>query len=502
MTLLIKNVKIIGSEEKFPERVDVFVLGDKISAIGNFQNKKADTVVDGQGAYLSPGFIDLNTDSDHFLSLFDDPGQEDFLKQGVTTILGGMCGSSLAPLLYGGLESIQKWANTDRTNVNWHRVEEFFSVLTKKPLGVNFATLVGHSTIRRSLVGESIRELTRNELAIFGETLGRALREGAMGLSTGLSYVHSKKTPYPEIKFLNQIVKNYNGLYATHLRNVSEGISESVAETIKVAKETGVKTLITHFIPIAGSEKEYQKALETIESLPADWDFHFDIYPHHTTVRPLYTFLPLWAQNGGQEIMMRNVDEEWLRGRIMKDLPKIRPDDFIVANVASDNSLAGKSLGEVAKTFGLRDMRETLMKLMLTTGLRATILYKEVNYNLVKQALKSKRALVASNAASFKGSDPRKMFKTKGSLNTFTAFLALVQSENLMPLETAIQKITLEPAKKLNLQGRGLVKEGYFADLVGFKDQEVKFTVVNGSLAMKDGVFQGWFPGRILKHRV
>src|SRR5271170_4196627 len=120
MTLLIKNVRVLGANRVIPLPVDVFVSDDKISAIGNFPDKKADQMLDGQGAYLSPGFIDVNTDSDHYLTLFDHPGQEDFLRQGVTTIFGGMCGSSLAPLLYGNLESFRKWTDTDRINVNWH----------------------------------------------------------------------------------------------------------------------------------------------------------------------------------------------------------------------------------------------------------------------------------------------------------------------------------------------------------------------------------------------
>ena len=502
MTLLIKNVHIIGGEGIMPDPADVFITGDKISAIGSFPNKKADVIVDAQGAQLTPGFIDLNTDSDHFLSIFDDPGQEDFLQQGVTTILGGMCGSSLAPLLYGGLESIQKWTSIQATNVSWHRVEEFLLMLSKKPLGVNFGTLVGHSTIRRSLVGEAIRNLSKSELSVFGETLGRGIREGAMGFSTGLSYVHSRLTPYSEIKSLAQITKSYNGLYATHLRNISEGISESVGETIKLAKETKVRTLISHFIPIIGAEREYEEALAMIDALPKSLDFHFDIYPHHTTVRPLYTFLPQWSQNGGHEVMVKNIDEEWLLQKILKDLPEIKPDDFIVANVPSDYSLAGKSLKDLMKLYGIKNSKEALIKLMKTTGLRATILYKEVNHDLMKKALKSKRALIASNAASFKPSDPRKMFKAKGTFNTFMEFLNLATKEHLMTFEEAIRKITLEPAKKLGLEGRGIIKEGYIADLAGIKEGEVKFTIVNGVLAYKGGEFQGWFPGRVLRHRI
>ena len=269
MTLLIKDVQILGGTRPFPDRSDVFVSNDKISAIGHFPNKKADVILEGQGAYLSPGFIDVNTDSDHYLTLFDHPGQEDFLKQGVTTIFGGMCGSSLAPLLYGGLESMGKWADPNRVNVNWHTMAELLAVIDRHPLAVNFGTLVGHATIRRAILGEAARDLTKNELGVFARTLRAALAEGGFGLSTGLAYVHARKTPYAELKFLADIAAEARGVYATHLRDGGAGIARSVEETIRVAKESEVKTLVSHFVPVIGSEKEYETALAAIEALPA-----------------------------------------------------------------------------------------------------------------------------------------------------------------------------------------------------------------------------------------
>ena len=146
---------------------------DRISAIGDFSNKSADAVLDGQGAWLSPGFIDVNTDSDHYLTLFAYPSQADFLKQGVTTIFGGMCGSSLAPLLYGDLAAIEKWASAAKLNVSWHTVAEFLAMIDRRPLGVNFGTLAGHLTVRRDIVGDDIRDLTRNEQKILRKRSGR-----------------------------------------------------------------------------------------------------------------------------------------------------------------------------------------------------------------------------------------------------------------------------------------------------------------------------------------
>src|SRR3989338_9672270 len=178
-TLLIKGVQIVDGTGRPQFKGDIFIKDKKISAIGPFGGKSADAVIDGLGAFAAPGFIDVNTDSDHPLTLFSNPSQREFLLQGVTTVIGGHCGASLAPLLYGTLESIRKWADPTEININWHTVGELLKTLDKLPLGVNFATLAGHSTIRRALVGESNRRLTQKELAVFQKILEQSLDEGA-----------------------------------------------------------------------------------------------------------------------------------------------------------------------------------------------------------------------------------------------------------------------------------------------------------------------------------
>ncbi|MBI2034052.1 MAG: hypothetical protein HYT13_03075 [Candidatus Liptonbacteria bacterium] len=502
MSLLIKNVALLGESPKTGDKaVDVFVRGDKIAAIGRFGDKKAKEVIDGGGSYLSPGFIDVNTNSDHYLSLLQCPGQEGFLKQGVTTIVGGLCGSSLAPLLYGSLESIQKWASTSEINVNWHSLKELFQIFEKRPLGVNFATLIGHSTIRRALIGESLRELTKNELVVFGATLEKALKDGGFGLSTGLGYVHSRATPYSELKFLAHLVKIHHGVYATHLRKIGEHLLESVEETIKLAKETGVSTLVSHFLPVSRFEKEYKKAISEIQDLPTHLDFHFDLHPFDSSIVELYTFLPVWAQGGGIGLMRDNINDPWLQEKILKELPNVDAGKFIVTRAIGNESLVGRTLEELKDVFGVRDNRRVLIKLMVATQLRAIVTYKNINPELSKKAFLSKRSLLGSNAAQIV--EGRKTaFIPERAEATFPTFLKMVAEEKIMPLEEAIKKIALIPAKKFNLKGRGEIREGYFADLTGFKNQEIKFVIVNGKVALRDGAPGKTLAGRALRHSV
>jgi N-acyl-D-amino-acid deacylase len=499
MTLLIKNVRIIGGTRDFSESSDIFVSGDRISAIGNFPNKNAATVLDGQGAYLSPGFIDVNTDSDHYFTLFDYPSQDDFLKQGVTTIFGGMCGSSLAPLLYGSLESIRKWTNVDKVNVNWHAMKEFLGAIDKRPLGVNFGTMAGHGTIRRAIVGDTLRALTKNELGVFLGILRNAMEEGAFGLSTGLGYVHARETPYMEIKLLTDVARDFHGIYSTHLRD-SVPLTEAVDETIRLARETGIPTLINHFVPLTRAAKEYPQALANIEDLSEKFDFHFDIYPFYETLVPLYTFLPLWAQTGGWEAMLKNVKDEWMFPRMIKEMPPIDESDLAIAQAPANNFLVGKTLRDLKEMYGVKDAREALLKVMAAMDLRGVALYKNIDKDLLMKAIRSKRSFISSNAPSFSESKKIKQLKSERTKGTFTKFLSLVEKDGIMPLDEAIRKITLAPARKFGLAGRGEIKEGNFADLTCFKDGVIKFTVVNGQVAVKNDEFQNVFAGRAFRH--
>jgi N-acyl-D-amino-acid deacylase len=511
MTLLIKNVQLVGgaddshaSGDAANRARDVFVSDNKISAIGDFPNKKADAVIDGQGAHLCPGFIDGNTGSDHYLTLFNNQSQEDFLRQGVTTIMGGMCGASLAPLLYGTLESIQKWGDTSRFNVNWHTMAEFLAVMEKRSLAVNFGTLVGHTTVRRAIVGEALRDLTHNEQNVFVRTLEAALADGAFGLSTGLGYVHARKTPYVELRTLAETVKKYNGVYATHLRRSdAAGVKESVEETIRLARETGVSTIISHFAPVVGAEKEYEEALALINDLPPEVDLHFDIAPSTSSLVPIYTFLPEWAQTGGVGVMVASLKDEWLLPRIKKDIPKIDENNFIVAQAPGSEFLVGKSLKEIREMYEMKDSRDALLRLMQTLHLKGSVLYKNLDAALIARAIASPRSLIASAAPSVPNTTSgEKHFKSERGTSTFSAFLALVEKNKMMPFEDAIKKITRDPAKKFNIAGRGVIKEGNFADLVCLRGDEVKFTVVNGRVVEKTDDFQGVFPGKTLRHPV
>lgn len=486
--LLIRSARVIDGVGQPPFTADVLIDGNKISAIGYFPARKADTVIDGLGYYLMPGFIDAHSDIDHSLSLLTDAHQKNFLLQGITTVVGGHCGSSLAPLLYGSLESIRKWTNVDKVNVNWHSVKEFFNVLKKKKIGINFATLVGHSTIRRSLIGNDRRDLTEKELEVFQDILENALQEGALGLSVGLGYVHGRQTPFRELKTLTAVAKRHNVPIFVHLRDEEEGLLASVKEVVHLAQETGANIVISHLRPFSGKEDAYRQALELINN---QQNIYFDTYASDWSLLPVYKLLPQWAQTGDLETMFAELTDGHLKGRLLQELPLFKKDDLVIVAAADSKFLErpspGKTIGQFAKSQGLT-LNEALLKLMITTRLKALVLYKNLNFSLVKEGLFQKQSFISSNNSYL-------------STPAFFSFLKMALEKSLS-VEKAIAKITSWPAKKFGIAGRGIIKEGLIADLVLIKDPlrepAISLVILNGEVAVKDGLCKNLMAGEVV----
>jgi N-acyl-D-amino-acid deacylase len=493
--ILIKNSLVVDGTGSKPQRLDVLIKDDRISAIGNFSTHPAEVVIDGQGMYLTPGFIDINTDSDHYLSLFSDPMQQDFLLQGVTSIIGGHCGSSLAPLLYGSLESIRKWGDENQVNLDWHSFAELFAILEKRRLGVNFGSLVGHSTIRRALIGNVQRDLTDAELEVFKKVLEVALREGALGLSTGLGYNHGRGTGYLEIKTLTDIVARYGGVYATHLRDEGKDVGKAVDETIQVAQSSKIKTLISHFRPIIGNEGKYEEALGEVERVGSRFNVGFDLYPFDYSIVPIYTLLPIWAQDGSLEDMYEQMTQKHTQEEVLKGITNTNGDDLVIARAPGFDYLVGKTLAQFAASREMK-VKPALFELMKISKLRAVLFYRNINMKVSERALLSDSSFVASNSPSL--IEAKNVLENQRAKETFTRFMSIAANAE-KPLEWVIQKLTQKPAQFLGLRGRGVIAEGAFADLVLLKEGRAFDVWVAGRQVVKDGSITGVLAGSILK---
>lgn len=460
-----------------PYGADVLVQGDIISAISpagrGLTRRRAQKEIDGLGNYLTPGFIDVHSTSDHYLTLFADPTQTDRTDEGVTTTIGGHCGASLAPLLYGSLESIRKWADPYEININWHTTEELLKVLDTLPIGVNFGTLVGQTTIRRALVGEEDRRLTVKELGVFEAVFRQALKEGAFGLSTGLGYAHAREVSPKEVKTLAKIVAEFGGVHATHLKGGPDELLDSVKETVKIARETGAKTIVSHFNPIKGYGDEFDEAMKLLERAAHKAIVHFIFEPHSARLQSLYTLLPESLKRGNLETMLEAISDKKTADFIKREWQKLDLSGMRILSAPHHPYLAGRKVEDA----------DDLLNLMTVSGLRATISNPDIDEERLEAALMNSLAFIASGGPHAE--------------NTFPQFLQTVVKVRGVPIEQAVKKITYDPAAYFNIKKRGAVKEKNVADLVivGKNDYKVKQTILGGKVVGEEET-----KGEILRH--
>lgn len=508
MATLIKNILLIDGSGQPAIKADVLIKDEKIAAIGSFPRYQAETIIDGVGAYLAPGFIDINTNSDRYLTIFSNPSQGHFLLQGITTIIGGQDGISLAPLLYGALDLQAYWTNPYQINIDWHTIEEFFDVLRRRPIGVNFGTFVGHSTIRHAIIGNDFRDLTVKELGVLHYMVDEALQDGAFGVSFDLQSPIAALTPGKEIKSILEVVEKYKGLGMFKLRggsdtavsakDVGDNFFPAVNEVISLSRETGVRTQISNFSPLKGFEVEYRQAIDSIEENAAVADVYFNMHPFAQSVVPIVSFLPIWAQRGGMDEILKSLDTPELFAKILTDMSAFPDEDIIIYDAPGFESLVGKPLRDFGNDRGT-SMPETMLTLMRITKLRATLLYNNLSLSELGKALTCDRSIVASSGASFP--NDRKQSSRVSLFDTAVpTFLGGINANKTIPIEMAVRKMTSVPAQRLGIKNRGMIREGYFADLVLFRDATIETVFVNGVAAVREGALTDGMGGRVLKH--
>lgn len=488
MTTLIKNIVCVDGTGQAPYKADVLIKDKKILAIGSFPSYHADETIAGNEAYCVPGFFDMNASADKYLTLFSQPLQSDFLRQGVTSILVGNCGFSLAPLFYGSLSQFAHWGGNDHININWKSVKEFLDVLDRQyPAGVNVATLVGHKVIREGLMKDpsEFRPLSANELQIFRGVLAQTLKEGAFGMSTGLGYYPYQGTGYHELRALADAVKSAGGIYETHLRNEKEGLKDSVEETIRLSRDVGITAIIAHLRPFLGFESDYTDAIARIEEDVARADVYFDMNPFDESAVPLDSFIPDDLRQMDRDALLEKMNDPTVANRVFQNIPSVDAAHTIIFNTPEMPFLHGKSLAVFAQNRDLTG-RKALLELMRVAKLRGAVFYRNLHAASIDKALLSGRSLIASNSPSFDASMPDNQ-KPRRATSTFTEFLARADRAGIS-VEKAIMKITGLPAKILGVEGRGLLALGYAADCsIITRDREVRYVFVNGSAMVREG---------------
>lgn len=519
--VLIKNGTLIDGSGKPMFRGDLAVQEDRIVAIGEDVNGAAERIIDATGKYVAPGFVDVNNHSDTYWELLAHPELESLLYQGVTTIIGGNSGSSLAPLTRPDIiRSIQKWTDVSKINFNWLTVEEFFSVLEKRRPAVNFATLVGHGTLRRGVMKDETRPIHDAEVEVMERLLRQSFREGAIGFSTGLLYTHARGAHINEILRLAELVHAEKGVYATSVRDEGEGLIKAVEEAVTVARKSKVPLHISHLKAVGKKHWPLMdEAFNLIETAALNQlDISFDVYPYTTTGSVLYTFLPTWITENGAKLMLARLRDPKVHEAVVAEMKKSSTDYsammLSVTNIGK--MLTRRKVSDIASLHG-KSPEEVIIDVLLASEGRAIVSIENLSEKNVQKAIRHPFSIVSSNGSGYdldhiKTGDhvhPR-------NFGTFPrVFAEYVRKGHLLSWEEAVHKMTGKPAKKFKLKDRGLLTVGNFADIVVFNPETivdkatmenpyqyavgVEALLVNGVLTIENGVYNGKRSGKIYR---
>ena len=517
MLTLLRNCFLVDGTGNPGKSADILIQGDKISDIGTFPNAKADRVFDLTGFTVTPGFIDVNVDSDHYFTLFSDPGQCSLMAQGVTSIVGGNSGTSLAPLLGDGILSLRKWADPTQININWASFGEFIVWLRTRKFGINFGSLVGHSTIRRGLMGDSVAPLNQGDYKRFIFLMDIALREGGLGFSTGLAYSRASAVSTEELFELTKNIAHGRGVYASYPREEG-GIAGGVKEVVLLAQENNLNVEITHLA--TPRTDDFRFALEMIEKVSKDVSIHFDLSPYEITVKPLFTLLPSWATQKGFAELLRNLSNKELRERILNDIEKRHEEigGIIISHARNQWIIHGKSIKEIALNQNL-SISEALLKVLQVSENQVMGFITDSDAGLREELLFHPLSLISSNGVGYDriiGLGRPKIHPR--SFGAFPRFLRIVREKKKISFEEAIQKITQIPGEKYGFMKRGVIKKGNYADLVVLDQGLVKesntfensnvysegilMVFVNGVLSYERGNFLNTTSGQVITSKV
>jgi N-acyl-D-amino-acid deacylase len=507
-----------------PFQADVLVEGDRIARIAASIPRGGADVIDARGHAVSPGFIDIHAHTD--LVLFAHPRAESKVRQGVTTEVAGQDGSSVAP---SPPERARRVAEQHREEhgvvVDVATLGGFFRSLDAHGASLNLAAMVGAGTLRGLVVGNDDRPATEAELDAMRAHVRQALADGACGLSSGLEYTPGGFADTRELIGLAGVLAGTGLPYATHMRNEDDALLAAIEEALFVGRMAGVPVQISHLK--AQGERNWWKAdvaLATIERARADGvDAHFDRYPYVAYSTGLSNLFPLAVRDGGTDAFLARLRDPAQRPGIERavreKIAQLGSWDAVQITSTGSDALAwarGGRLGTLAERRGA-DPYELLLMLMLEDAGRPGMVGFGMSEANTAKILAHPLGMVCSDGSALAAAGP--LARGSPHPRSFGSFPRVLghyaRDERVMPLETAIHKMTGMPAAKLRLAGRGRLAAGAFADIVIFDPATVAdratfenpfrypvgipHVVVNGEPVLRDGEHTGARPGRALR---
>lgn len=508
---------------------NIAIRGDRIVTIGPLQGAKAKRTIDAKGLVVSPGFIDMLGQSE--TALLIDNRALSKLSQGITTEITGE-GGSIAPQNALTIASLGPSLAPYHLKIDWTDLNGYFARLEKQGTPINLGTYVGAAQVREAVLGDVNREPAPEELQKMQALVAEAMKQGAFGLSSALIYPPGHYAKTGELIALAKIVKQYGGIYATHMR--SEGQSEiaAIEEALRIGREAKIPVEIFHLKVSGktrwGSMPNIIKMLR--EARSAGEQVAADMYPYVAGATALASALPPWVADGGMNQLLERLHDPQVRARIRTELASDHPDwenlyfdsggpsGVMVSSVVNPDlkQYTGKTVAQIAEE-QKKDPLDALFDFILADKGLTGALYFIASEEDLQYGLKQPFTSIGLDAGEMPPDgllyEPHSHPRAWGSMPRFLGHY--VRDLHLLPLEEAIHKITGLPAQRENLAQRGLIKTGYFADITIFDpatitdkatyanptqvSEGVKYVIVNGQIVFEDGKMTGALPGRALR---
>jgi dihydroorotase/N-acyl-D-amino-acid deacylase len=529
LDLLIRGGRVVDGSGAPWFAADVGVRGGKIVAVGALAGRPATRTIDATGLYVTPGFIDLLGQSEY--NVLVDKRAASKITQGITTEVTGE-GASIAPLNATMMAEAKDVYARYGFTPDFTTLDGYFKTFERRGSAINLATFVGAGSLRDFVIGKENRRATPEELKRMCDEVDKAMREGALGVSTSLQYVPDMYNSTEEIIAMAKVAARYGGAYFTHQRSEANAIDSSLDEVFRIAKEAGIRSQIWHLKTAYNKNWGRMPAvLARMEKARSEGiDVAANQYPWTAGSNGLDACLPPWIREGGRDPLLKRLADPKLREKAKADmlvdtdqwsnqyLGAGGPDRVLIASVVNPKLKAyeGKTVAQMAAE-EKKDPRDALIDLVIADRANVACIIFMMDEADVRAALKS--PLVAfctdSAAGATDGIFSEEKSHPRGWASTARILGLYVRDEKVIPLELAVRKMTSFPAEAAALKGRGLVKEGFAADLVVVDMAKVKdlatyeeprryspgfpYVAVNGVLVVDEGKITGAAPGQALR---
>jgi N-acyl-D-amino-acid deacylase len=527
--IIIRNGRVIDGSGKPAFNADIAIRSDRIARIGNLRGARAKRIIDARGQVVAPGFIDMLGQSEQFVLI--DPRAMSKVMMGVTTEITGE-GESIAPVNDRILKEQEDFNRHFNLTIDWHTMGEYFRRLEKQGAGINLGTFVGATQVREYVIGYDDRPPTPAELGQMKQLVADAMKDGALGVSTSLQYVPARFAKTDEIVELAKVAHQHGGIYITHQRSEANAIDDSMKEVFEIARRANIPVEIWHFK--TAYKKNWGRMPEMLGRIAAarrqGLKITADVYPYVAGSTSLSACLPPWAIEGGTDRMIARLKDPPTRARLKKEITTDSkdweniylgsggPSGILIASVVNRDleSWQGKRLSDIASDQNKAPL-DALFDFIIADHGQTGAIFFMMNESDMQAALKSPFVSICTDNGARATDGPLAGSKSHPrGWGTYPRILGrYVRDQHLMPLEFAIHKMTGLPASNVGLQSRGLIREGYFADITIFDPKTVidcatfeepnqypvgiNFVIVNGQVEVDNGQRTPALAGRVLR---